>query len=184
MIVIKSKSLVVVTPPKCGSSSAHHAWTRRDVGGIWVVGPQMDDRIDKHTKSVPWDFEQYRRVCLIRNPFSRAKSLLNHRNQYHSPSISIDDYIPSIVNRSDPFTLPVAEWYDTNRMDEFWPIEFIDLIADQYGLPPLETLNAGKGTELPTGEQAKRLEPWAAADRELHSKAIAYWKDKLSNLVT
>lgn len=94
MIVIPNRKAVIITPPKCGSTSAHELFYPY---GYRVDGPQFErpNDIGKHTDQLTYGNRNYRIFVLIRNPADRFRSLYNH-------------YI-----REQPFVLPenYVKWY-------------------------------------------------------------------------
>ncbi len=77
MVILPDRHVVIITPPKCGSTSIHTYYQER--GGIWCIGPQGDKQeIDKHTVHVPFQFKDYRKYVVIRNPKDRFLSLYYH----------------------------------------------------------------------------------------------------------
>lgn len=163
MIIIDRLELTILTPPKCGSTSAHDRWTKDDVGGIWVIGPQADGRVDKHTMELPYQSLDHRIVCLTRNPVDRFLSLLNHARKFDDASVTIDAFIGVVLRRQNLFALPITEILDTTIVDEWWSIESIDDVATAHGLPQLPRLNQSKSGSL-SSDQRERLMPWIEAD--------------------
>lgn len=84
MIVLPDHELVILTPPKTGSSSAHAALCNAKFGGIYVEGPLPGQpvAIECHSFVVPRRYCNYRLAVLTRNPYARAKSLYAHARHY------------------------------------------------------------------------------------------------------
>lgn len=94
MIVIPDRKAVIITPPKCGSTTAHEMFFPY---GYRVDGPQFEnfDDIGKHTTSLTYGTNKYKVFCLIRNPADRFRSLYNHyvREQaFVLPELYVDWY--------------------------------------------------------------------------------------------
>jgi hypothetical protein len=80
VIVLPEKKALIITPPKCGSTSIHQHFAKE---GVFVIGPQGDDGdIDKHTNKIPFDFRDFKKYIIVRNPIDRFVSLWNHYCQW------------------------------------------------------------------------------------------------------
>ena len=76
---------VIITPPKCGSTSLHKMLG--SAGGIIVVGPApwWPEELTQHLATVPGMFaEDWRRVLLIRKPVDRLTSLYTFWQRYRT----------------------------------------------------------------------------------------------------
>ena len=75
MVVIEKKKTLIFTPPKCGSTMFHQVMMPQ---GYRLDGPQFGNDIGKHTTYVPYGMLKYRKLCLVRDPEDRFRSLYNH----------------------------------------------------------------------------------------------------------
>jgi hypothetical protein len=94
MIVIPDRKAVIITPPKCGSTTLHELLYPY---GYRVDGPQFgkSDDIGKHTTVLTYGTYKYRVYCLIRDPRDRFASLYNHyirEQEYWTPEQFIEGY--------------------------------------------------------------------------------------------
>lgn len=99
MIVLPKQELVIVTPPKTGSSSAHAVLCTPEFGGIYVEGPLPGDpiAIECHTFVVPRRYCNYRLAVLTRNPYARAKSLYAHARRYYGECRDLCSFVPDVL---------------------------------------------------------------------------------------
>lgn len=85
MLMSPDRKLLLITPMKCGSTTAEE--TLCPLGWRYIMGPHPWDRreIEKHTDCVPYLAADARKLLLVRNPLDRVASLFNHHVQYHGP---------------------------------------------------------------------------------------------------
>jgi hypothetical protein len=178
MLIIDKIETILITPPKTGSVSAHWRWAKDDVGAFWVYGKQPNGRIGSHVNFKIAEY-QYRTAALIRDPYERALSFRKHLKDYRQVEQTIDELIDDLLSGDDWFSEPLSMFLPA--VDEYWPIEMINQIADHYSLPHLPRLNVGdeRMTETFSADQMQRLRPWAESDITLHNKAMKYWQKKL-----
>lgn len=83
MIILPEHKLVLITPPKTGSTSLHEFFRN----GIFCIGPQGNQLwaanrdhpvYDKHIFCVPYHYREYDVFVVIRNPRDRLLSLYKH----------------------------------------------------------------------------------------------------------
>lgn len=100
MLVDFDRHLVLITPPKCGTSTLHEVLPRFGVKAI--LGPQFDFAIGEHTTLLPYDvwsqLNRFRFVVVTRNPYTRAASLYAHYRRYWPPPhLVFADFLERIV---------------------------------------------------------------------------------------
>ena len=117
MLVNVGTKVVLVTPPRCGSTVCHHVLAAR--GWIWVIGPVGSDWTQtQHTTEVPHDFGGYECWMLVREGLPRWVSLYKHQMKYGWPLDgveSFDDFILKALT-SDHWFLRGLTWYSSNIM--------------------------------------------------------------------
>lgn len=166
MLIIDRISTIVMSPPKCGSTSIHYRWSRDDVGGFWVLGPQPDGSIGKHTFINIPEYP-YKRVSLIREPYDRTLSLWKHKNDFDNVRFDLDDFIDHLLASDHWFLKPQITFM--SNVDEMWPIESIDR---RTNLPKLPRLNVGTIEGCWSNDQKKRLYPLLKDDIDLWVRSI------------
>lgn len=80
MIALPRENLVIVTPPKCASTTLHVALCQQVDGAIWIEGPLPHapgdaSSVHQHCVTVPGYFDRCRVAMTWRNPYERAVSL-------------------------------------------------------------------------------------------------------------
>lgn len=166
MIILSQQRLVLTTPPKTGSTTVHA--TLCAVGGIYVIGPQADGRVDKHTIDVPLQAHSYGQYILVRDPYDRAKSLYSHYCIYNHAPMPLDDWIDTVLLAGvEPFNQSISEYLSESPIDyNYWKLEFLASALRQFEIDANITwLNSGLGAPL-TDDQRKRIEPWAKDDEK------------------
>lgn len=98
MIILPEYKLIIVTPPKCGSTSLHQYFCENKRSGILCI----DRDHDKHTCHVPFHYRMYDVVVVIRNPRDRFFSLFNHYNRWHKETLSYQQFYEQYT-RFEPF---------------------------------------------------------------------------------
>jgi hypothetical protein len=162
MIALLDKKLLILTPPKCGSTSLH-TYLCQHVDSVFIIGPQLDGRIDKHTGRIPFDFRNYKRYLVVRNPYTRFISLYKHHllfNQYKS----VDEFIKTY--HKNPFNQNISDVYKIQF--NYWKLENLSQCLKDAGISykvPLlnESEERSEGLTL---EQKIKISQWAKPDCE------------------
>ncbi len=166
MIVWAEKKLVIITPPKCGSSSLHSLLCHR-LGAAYVMGPSLDGTVEKHTCVVPWQArsEGYTVLCLVRNPLTRALSLFDHAHRWEpqfAETFFCDFVRHTLMSGRWLFASPITAWlaHSNTSIDGVVKLESIQSwlrsIGIEHEMPKQNSSDVGPRTIL----------PWAAADLE------------------
>ena len=164
MIFLKDRNLAIVTPLKTGSTSLHSHLCSPSVGGFYVLGPQGDCAIEKHTTHVPMfgTTSPTRSLMVVRDPIQRAASMwFNLR--FFEPATSFDQLYECI--RTNPLYCNLSENYFRCGAVDYLRLESINEDLAKYGLPPLE-LRENQSDSKPTltHDQIERLRWWWEPD--------------------
>ena len=146
MIVIPDRKAVIITPPKCGSTTLHHLLMPF---GYRVDGPQFGkvDDIGKHTTSLTYGTFKYKVYCLIRDPRDRFVSIYNHyvRDQGF---ISPEQFIEGYTGFYGFYSYSIRQLVEDHKIVGVIRLE--NLVQDVYELFGLNvqtvTLNENKNT--------------------------------------
>lgn len=129
MIWLREHNLLIITPPKCGSTSVHRTLCERGTG-VYVMGPCYGF-IEKHVwQSFPLWAKDCRKAVLVRHPWARIASFYGHHRKYETPAIEwFDDWANSrmdriVDNRSwfQRYENVFIEWPEATvlRIEHFW----------------------------------------------------------------
>ena len=103
MIVLHNHNALIITPPKTGSTSLHSTLCEFNIG-FRLDGPQGDNgEIDKHTSHVAFNYKDFSKFVVTREPSRRFLSLYEHYRRYKE-DVSFDEYIKLWSNRE-------LEWF-------------------------------------------------------------------------
>lgn len=100
MIHLRRESIVIFTPPKCGSTTLNYIFTEKS-DGIQINGPQLGlPHIEKHTNVMPFEVQKRHFngdkksiiAIAVRNPYTRALSIYNHHLKFDKPEEVIDSF--------------------------------------------------------------------------------------------
>ena len=80
MIVNTKDKYIVATAPRAATMTVHNSLAKLS-GARWVVGVNADSWADHHTTRIPHEWKTYRRVIVVRNPYTRLLSLSDHYNR-------------------------------------------------------------------------------------------------------
>lgn len=119
MILIESKRLVIITPPKTASTALFYAlccgW-----GGLLVVERSKTGNVDHHNTELPGEATGWRVALTVRNPYDRLVGLYQHycrwqsRNGWAAPSWT-EWASRVIVGEYDPlYHLTQSQFYSNN----------------------------------------------------------------------
>lgn len=85
MIVFPHLKKLIITPPKCGSTSLNEFLCRPPYNGYVLVGPMGNisyndgqlniEAYDHHTNVIPNGLENYEKYAVVRHPLDRLVSL-------------------------------------------------------------------------------------------------------------
>jgi hypothetical protein len=75
LIVLEEKDLVIITPPHTASRHLHKALCGPPHNGRWICGPNPAGTWDHHVVVVPSEWQDLRRVLVVRNPMTRLVGL-------------------------------------------------------------------------------------------------------------
>lgn len=175
MIPIVDKSILLITPPKCGSTSLHEHLCCK-LGYPWMIGPSKYGGVvkyDKHSAEIPEEWPHLKPVVLVRNPLTRLPSLYSHHVGWCSwkglNPLSKDHFLDSVASGKDLFYQPVSERY--SGYVGYWKIENIREELESIGISGvLGVSNKSKNSFSFTDEQLKRVDSWI----ELDSKEFGY----------
>lgn len=130
MIYSPTNKVIIITPPKTGSTSLHfslcQAWN-----WVHIVGPQVDGHIEKHTLRVPLFVKQQEadHTCLmiVRSPYARLWSLYQHwLNHWSNAAGTLEIFIRKImIPQCHDFLGRPLSWY--YHQAEVKPMEFIPM---------------------------------------------------------
>lgn len=123
MIIIPKKNTLIVTPPKCGSTSLHimlcgEYGYRLDAFQLGEVD------VGKHTTYIPYEAKRYKKLCLVRNPQDRFQSLYNHYRRYVR-EIDPQTYLDNFRSYFNFYNLKVSEICSMVRLDGLIRIEYL-----------------------------------------------------------
>lgn len=107
MIWLKDKNIVLVTPPKTGSTALHEALCEGG-SGIYVMGPCWGF-VEKHTWVLPLWAKGASVGVVVRNPWARLSSFYRHHFKYEWPHFgSFDEWY--LAKRGS--ILDGGSWFD------------------------------------------------------------------------
>lgn len=168
MIVFPGRQLVIVTPPKCGSTALHEHLSK--AGGIHAFGPSpiIDDNgepafhLDQHSAEFPYAWKSFCRVLVVRSPFDRLRSLfhwdLNHRTERKIPFRSDVEFAEHVVSGVDPFQHPIAERYAGIEFQQIWKLERIEFhLSDNNLKHGVKKRNQSKFRSVPFSLEAYEI---------------------------
>ena len=159
------RSLTIITPAKCGSSSLHVALCTAEIGGMFAVGHKD---LNKHTNELPYEatLDGWQVAVLVRNPYDRAASLYRHSVEEGDSYLTFDQFIESVLlPREDPFSHPISEKY--SGYSRYWKIEHIDDCLSDFGFSvSVPVINKSKIKAVVTEKHAQMLRDWANPDCE------------------
>lgn len=172
MIWIPERNIVLITPGRCGSTTMHRHLCEQHRHGVYVVGPEAFDPelVGKHTPHVPSCLSDCRAFVLVRNPYTRAKSLYNwhvrwceaNEREAESPEEWFDGPMQETA-----FCDPVSTVVDMSKLDGYWQIENIDDCMRQFNLPAVEIReNCVPGLSELTPQHRELVADWARVDCE------------------
>ena len=162
MIALPDKKLLILTPPKCGSTSLHALLCQQE-NSVFIIGPQLDGRIDKHTSRIPFDFRNYKRYIVVRDPYTRFLSLYKHHllfNDYEP----IDDFIKNYYKNS--FNQNITSAYKIKC--NYWKLENLPQCLEEVGIGHnMLLLNESEiESEDLTAKHKAEIANWAKPDCE------------------
>lgn len=99
MLVLDNLKICIFLPPKCGTTSVSQHIVNKRLG-YCCLGPQHDGEIEKHTWAIPWHVNHYggyKFYSLIRNPYTRVKSLYGHYCRWWEKPKSFHHFLREIV---------------------------------------------------------------------------------------
>ena len=113
MIVNEEQQWLVATAPRCAALAVHQALAPLP-GSRWVVGVNTDNWADHWTTRVPHEWKTYRRVIIVRNPYTRLLSLADHYNrlrvsQGHKPW-ELDQFVGERHRLNWFYSMTQTEW--------------------------------------------------------------------------
>lgn len=169
MIAIVDREIIVLTPPKTGSTSLHVSLCRRE-NAVWIESNEPDG-VQHHTKIVPPRFSGFKRVVLARDPYERFLSLWGHHQRHclqHGEEVgTFDEHIDRVIDGSDWFHRNIVSLYGYN-FSGYWQIERIKDCLRKHSLDEnVHHLNRNTfAKKMLTEQQRKRLAPWAEPDAQ------------------
>ena len=178
MIVFENRKLLIVTPPKCGSTALHQCLCKSRLNGIWCVGESPVDgggfHVDKHNARVPFAWKSFRRVLVVRDPMTRLRSLWSwdhqHRHNRGIPKRSDVEFAKHVSAGSDPFQLPVSVRYaETLRSSgvEIWKLEQMQFHFHREGFDVrFKRVNQSRFVEQMSDECFDICREWIEKDSE------------------
>jgi len=120
MILLPDKKILLITPPRCGSTSLHYALCEQG-NGVYVMGPQLDAarHIEKHTFALPHQAIHYKKYIVVRNPYDRITSFYAHYSKYTDKPLTFAEYIETrVIPHKDVDCYPISSAID--RMDYYY----------------------------------------------------------------
>lgn len=171
MIVCQRQKLIVITPPKTGSTSLHNELCRSAPDCLPVYTLDPEGSVSKHGVVVPVEFATvgYRVAVVVRDPLDRLVSQYTHWSNWQtSQGLAAPSLLDFLTSPPDSF---VFGWNLTRtlagvRYDTVWRLETLNKHLDAEGLPTVGRSNASwhrATNELLTGE-LKRLALERSAD--------------------
>ena len=124
MIILPEQKVVIVTPPKCGSTSLHEMFCVQQSSGLFVV----DAAHDKHTTIVPWNFCRFRLAMVVRNPFDRLRSLWLHWRRFVDARCEFETFIHSLIKGD------ITNWFYSWRLVDFMDSIVVGASGDSKGV--------------------------------------------------
>lgn len=183
MIVLTEQRVVIVTPPKTGSSSFHFAFG--GFPGAWHVQGPMDkndpESIELHTWIVPRAFrKKYKLAILVRNPYTRANSLYAHNEKYSELDFTIpyDAYMKDLGDQLEWFYWPLHRYLNNaQQVNEMAlhdsPVIRLESVREDLAklgviLQDFPNINIIGGAKTEMAEHLKpHVQRWAGEDFEL-----------------
>ena len=175
MIPIVDKSVLLITPPKCGSTTLHDHLCCK-LGYPWMIGPSKYGGVvkyDKHSAEIPEEWPHLKPVILVRNPLTRISSLYSHHVSWCSwkgiEHFSKDQFIDSVAAGNDLFYQAITKRY--SRYVGYWKIENIESELNDIGIAGVVGVsNKSKKKFAFSDKQLGRIDSWIDSD----SKEFGY----------
>ena len=163
MIIFREKKILFITPPKCGSTTLHEFFCEED-NNIYVIGPQLDGVIDKHTCITPFFAQKdYQRYLIVRNPLTRVESIFNHLQCFNN--MDKNTFIDEIKEDKIPFAKPISKIYHADNYDNYIKLENMQSALKKLNLPvPPHRLNKSKRKYKFSQEEIESIMDWAKFD--------------------
>lgn len=185
MIALENHKLLILTPPKCGSTSLHAAMCNSRVGGFRVIGPQGDNgEIEKHTCCIPYPFEDWRRVMVVRHPIDRAWSLWqqvkNVTDRAKWSGKTFDDFA------HDGILAENAYWFFSWTLKRYWDSLYSCMnrcsttISEYWQLEHIETVLENNGIQIDLGKLNVSRDKNQDISCETLEKLVNYYKEDFS----
>lgn len=166
MILLPDKEILLITPPRCGSTSLHHALCQES-NGVYIMGPQLDAArpIEKHTFAIPHQAIHYKKYIVVRNPYDRISSFYHHYCKYSKNPIGFRDYIEQrVIPHIDPDCYPITSIL--LEYDAYLKIEQINVQLKIIGIDvEIPKLNVSDIKDIPwTNDLEYLIKIWGSND--------------------
>lgn len=162
MITIPEQELAIITPSKTGSCSLHKLLCV-DHNYPYIIGPRQVNHLvntyDQHTFFIPelvclgtHELKIRKVVCVVRNPYTRFRSLFNHYKRHNDPHIDAESFFSIIVNSADSFFRDISSLLRMHgvKLYEYWKLEQLSTYLKKYGLPhnlPMENFSIDRSAD-------------------------------------
>lgn len=82
MIINEVNKWVVVVAPGVVRNNRIHKTLAKIPGSIWAVSVGVDEWVNNHSTTLAKPWKEYRRVMVVRNPYTRFIELFHHYNMW------------------------------------------------------------------------------------------------------
>ncbi len=138
MIVCERQKLVIITPPKTGSTSLHRHLIA--AGCLPVYSPDPSGKVSKHGVVVPLEYVsmEFRVAVVVRNPYDRLVSQYAHYCNWLTSqgraAPSIGQFCGALPD-DIVFGWTLAQTLGDIRWQELWKLETLATHLAAHGLP-------------------------------------------------
>ena len=190
MMVGTSLSVIYIDPPKTGSQTMDRFF--RNMGCKPVQYMQFGKMVDKHQRTIPDAYKDFKTLASVRNPYRRALSFYYYdvRRKYNFINLDMSTfktYMEGIIEKNSDVpadTVDIAryryfpqwKYLSTNRIDHIIHLESIRPDFEKAGIVlkgrATPRLNKGKykksWDDLKSPELIELVNIWAGDDFELY----------------
>lgn len=180
MIVFPEIKTLIITPPHTASGNLHRAFARK---GVWVEGPGPDGYCDHHFYSTHPQYFGYRKILVVRHPYTRFIGLYRHHLYYCETegiaSYGFEEYLKRVLENDlslswmlrftivDLISYHLKKEVDASFLKEEFEIwKFEDLPKLPLGLPEVE-MNS-RWTNYPDYGHEEEINEWGKKDLEFY----------------
>lgn len=194
MIVFPHLQKLIVTPPKCGSTTLNEFMARPPYNGYVLVGPmgKIDydpikgpqiEAFDHHTNLIPNGLEHYKKYAMVRHPLQRLVSLWGFfariQTMEGKENMDVNQYLIDIGMKkhiSYFFQWNLEQCLGNTEFDGFIHQESLDEDLEKFGLknPKYDTLVPRVNV---SAEIYSPLPKWEDVLRPVYIEGAKWWWD-------